>query len=267
MIGKDRYQRRHGSSLFDLVGFGQFVHEEFPTSLRVFFHRSLRPERTVDNATNKENGQCSNKQTSQKLVCEDRIVATNHSASVLSNFVKQIRSKARIKKFLKSNDNALPPSDIVFLLQDWDDGYNVGGLFRVADACGATELVMTGKTPTPENNPQVGVTSMGAHRKVPWRHFARHDEACQFLLDHGYTLVAVEVADESVPYHQFQYPSRCALVLGNEGAGVYGSVMKKCEHAVFIPMRGKGRSLNVHVAASIVAFRAILSQPTLTEPE
>jgi tRNA G18 (ribose-2'-O)-methylase SpoU len=47
-------------------------------------------------------------------------------------------------------------------------------------------------------------------------------------------------------------------VLGNEGAGVYGSVMKQCDSAVFIPMAGKGRSINVHVAAAIIAFDAVL---------
>jgi tRNA(Leu) C34 or U34 (ribose-2'-O)-methylase TrmL len=34
--------------------------------------------------------------------------------------------------------------------------------------------------------------------------------------------------------------------------------MKLCDSAVFIPMAGKGRSLNVHVAAAIVAFEATL---------
>jgi 23S rRNA (guanosine2251-2'-O)-methyltransferase len=181
--------------------------------------------------------------------------------------VKQIRSKVGIKKFLKSEDNALPPRDLVFLLQDWDDGYNVGGMFRVADACGAAMLVMTGKTPVPEENPQIGVTSMGAHRRVRWKKFASHDEGVNFLREEGYSLIAVEVAEGATPYQRFEYPEKCALVLGSEGAGVYGKVMKLCDDAVFIPMAGKGRSLNVHVAASIVAFRVILGPSTSTEPE
>ncbi len=147
---------------------------------------------------------------------------------------------------------------LAIMMQDWDDPYNVGGMFRVADACGLHELVMTGKTPAVGDSPAIAVTSMGAHRKVPWRHFARHDSACDKLIEEGYTLVAVEVAEGAQHYMEFEYPEKCCLVLGNEGAGVYGTVMKKCEAAVFIPMAGKGRSLNVHVAGAVVAFEAML---------
>lgn len=170
--------------------------------------------------------------------------------------MRQIRKKAGIRKLMREFES--PAVDLVFLLQDWDDGYNVGGMFRVADACGATQILLTGKTPTPESSPLVAVTSMGAHRRVPWLYVASHSEACDKAAAAGYSLVAVEVADEAVLYSEFEYPSQTCLVLGNEGAGVYGSVMKKCSAAVFIPMAGKGRSLNVHVAGAIVAFQAML---------
>lgn len=172
--------------------------------------------------------------------------------------MRQIRKKAGIRKLFKEYEASGSRVDLVLLLQDWEDGYNVGGMFRVADACGATQILLTGKTPTPENSPLVGVTSMGAHRKVPWLHIDNHLEACNKATEAGYTLVAVEVADEASPYMEFAYPAQTCLVLGNEGAGVYGSVMKKCQSAVFIPMAGKGRSLNVHVAGAIVAFQAML---------
>jgi tRNA (guanosine-2'-O-)-methyltransferase len=184
--------------------------------------------------------------------------------------MKQIRKKAGIRKLFKEYESSVAKVDLVFMLQDWDDGYNVGGLFRVADACGATQILLTGKTPTPDSSPLVAVTSMGAHRKVPWIHVASHLEACEKAKAAGYSLVAVEVADECEPYNTFEYPAQTCLVLGNEGAGVYGSVMKKCSAAVFIPMAGKGRSLNVHVAGAIVAFEAMLgasSEEATSEPQ
>lgn len=146
----------------------------------------------------------------------------------------------------------------MILLQDWSDPYNVGGMFRVADACGATELILTGKTPQLGENPAIAVTSMGAHRRVAWRYFERPLDACEQLKAEGFTMVAVEVAGESEHYMAYDYPEKCCLVLGNEGAGVYGKIMKVCDAAVFVPMAGKGRSLNVHVAAAIVAFEATL---------
>ncbi len=148
------------------------------------------------------------------------------------------------------------PIQLAFLLQDWDDPYNVGGMFRIADACGA-ELFASGGTPSPDH-PQVGVTSMGGHRRVRFAHLGKHEEAALELKARGYTLIAVEIASEAVHYMEFDYPEKTCLVMGNEGKGVYSSVMKHCEAAVMIPMCGKGRSLNVHVAAGIVGFQAIL---------
>ena len=74
----------------------------------------------------------------------------------------------------------------------------------------------------------------------------------------GYSIVAVEVAEGARAYQEFEFPVRTCLVLGNEGKGVYPNVLRQCDAAVFIPMAGKGRSVNVAVAAAIVAFRAVL---------
>lgn len=164
---------------------------------------------------------------------------------------------------MKASAGTRREMSLVILLQDWEDAYNVGGMFRVGDACGADELILTGRTPTPEN-PMVGVTSMGAHRRLPYREIQKYNDATRILKEEGYTLVAVEIAEGAVHYKEFVYPEKTCLVLGNEGAGIYSSVIKACDAAVYIPMAGKGRSLNVHVAAAVIAFEATL-QP-LEEP-
>jgi len=152
---------------------------------------------------------------------------------------------------------------LAFLCQDWTDPYNVGGLFRVADACGAAEVILTGRAATP-GHPQVAVTSLGHHRRVNWRHFERHEEAAKQLRQDGYTLVAVEISEAAVSYKEFRYPEKLCLVLGTEVEGIYGTVLKHCDAVVLIPMAGKGRSLNVHVAAAIVAFEACLQSENVS---
>jgi tRNA (guanosine-2'-O-)-methyltransferase len=179
--------------------------------------------------------------------------------------MKTIRAKTGVRKMHKEHFPERARSmRLAFMLQDWDDPYNVGGLFRVADACGAAELILTGKTPAPPH-PQVHVTSLGHHRRVPWRQIVRYDDACRTLTEEGYHLVAVEIADGAEHYMEYPYPDKVCLVLGNEVHGVYSSVMKQCDGAVFIPMAGKGRSLNVHVAAAVVAFEALLGDARLPE--
>ncbi|MFQ3587546.1 MAG: TrmH family RNA methyltransferase [Fimbriimonadaceae bacterium] len=146
--------------------------------------------------------------------------------------------------------------EIAFLLQDWSDAYNVGGMFRVADACGALELFVSGSTPLPPN-PMVSVTSLGHHRRIPYHEFDRHEDAAKAARAKGYAVVAIEMAEGAVAYDEFEYPKRVCFALGNEQRGVYQAVMKHRDAAVFIPMRGKGRSMNVHVSAAVVAFHAI----------
>jgi 23S rRNA (guanosine2251-2'-O)-methyltransferase len=172
--------------------------------------------------------------------------------------MKAVRSKTAARELPSEWQQELDSGvEICFLLQDLDDAYNVGGLFRVADGVGASELICTGKTPVPPN-PMISVTSLGAHRRISCRYFKHHLDAVDALKAEGWSLVALEIADGAANFRQFSYPTKTCLILGNEANGVYGSVLAKVDSSVFIPMFGKGRSLNVHVAAAIVAFEARL---------
>lgn len=173
---------------------------------------------------------------------------------------KTIRSKTGVRKLHREMfPESAREMELAFFLQDWEDPYNVGGMFRVADACGATEMILTGRTPTPPH-PQIHVTSLGHHRRMKWRQIERYNDACAQLKSEGYQLLAVEIAENAVHYMEFEYARKVCLVLGNEVHGVYSSVMKQVDASVIIPMAGKGRSLNVHVAAAVVAFEALLGQ-------
>ncbi|MBS1713294.1 MAG: tRNA methyltransferase [Armatimonadetes bacterium] len=169
---------------------------------------------------------------------------------------KTLKGKTEVRRLHRSFRQDRPPKvEIAFFLQDWDDAYNVGGLYRVADAVGAKLVVTSGHTPVPPD-PMIGVTSLGHHRRIATRSYRGHEEAVLSLIAEGWTPVAVEIADGAQCYTDFEYPDRVCFVLGNEVNGVYGSVLRHCAGAVYVPMLGKGRSLNVHVAAAIVAYRA-----------
>lgn len=180
-----------------------------------------------------------------------------------------IRKKTELRQQRKAFvEKAGPKRDLAFLLQDWSDAYNVGGLFRVAAACGASELILIGRTPAPPD-PMISVTSLGMHRRVAFRSFKKWDEAVSALKKDGYSLIAVEITPDASHYRAFEYPPKTCLVLGNEGAGITPGLLRACDSAVMIPMYGKGRSLNVHVAGAIVAFEAMLrgTEDALSESE
>ncbi len=69
--------------------------------------------------------------------------------------------------------------------------------------------------------------------------------------------MALETARETCCYLDYPYPERTCLVLGNETKRVLAADPGGlCDGAVFVPMYGKGPSMNVHVAAAIVAYQA-----------
>lgn len=167
---------------------------------------------------------------------------------------RALRKKKEVRELMRGFSSEHGASnEVTFLLQDWSDAYNVGGLLRVADALGASKIYASGKTPQLPN-PMIPVTSMGAHRRVEMEWHRVHEDAAKAALADGWTLIAVEIAEGAQSYFDFSYPERTCLVLGAEGAGVFGSVLKHCAGSVFIPMQGKGRSMNVHVSGAVVAF-------------
>lgn len=162
-----------------------------------------------------------------------------------------------LKRFLRDYRRQHPPDfDIVGLLQSVEYPANVGSIFRVADGANLTELVLTGITPTPPN-PTIEKVGRFKSLRIPWRYEKDPATAVSQLKQAGYTLVAVELTDTAVPYHTFTYPQKTCLVVGHEDHGVTKATLAGCDAAVFLPMYGKGQSLNVHVAFSIVLYHIL----------
>jgi len=159
-----------------------------------------------------------------------------------------------LKRFLRDYRRAnKPTTDLVGLLQSVEYPANVGSIFRLADGAGVSELVLTGITPTP---PNATIEKVGRYKslRLPWRYEADPLAAIAGLRLKGYTIVAVELTDDAVPYHEYDYPAKTCLVVGHEDHGITKATLAACDAAVFLPMYGKGLSLNVHVAMAIVLY-------------
>lgn len=161
-----------------------------------------------------------------------------------------------------------PRHPVVVVLQNIRSLYNVGSIFRTADAMRIERLVLTGYTPVPPND-AIAKTALGADRTVPWTHDASTLDAVRALRARGYKVFAVELAEGARDVSTLA-PSDLpmALVLGNEIGGVSQEVLNACDGAVEIPMYGVKHSLNVAVAAGIVMYvatHATKAVPTVTQ--
>lgn len=159
-----------------------------------------------------------------------------------------------LKRFLRDYKRAHPLThDLAVLLQSIEYPANVGSIFRVADGAGVSQMLLTGITPTP---PNATIEKVGRYKslRVPWRYEKDPLLAIDELKAEGYHMVAVELTDTAVPYTSFTYPQKTCLIVGHEDHGVTKATLAACDDAVFLPMYGKGQSLNVHVALSIVLY-------------
>lgn len=146
---------------------------------------------------------------------------------------------------------------ITIVLDDIRSLYNVGSIFRSADAFRVQQLVLTGFTPTPPRK-EISKTALGADETVPWIYVPTAAEAVTTLKDQGAKVLAVELTHNAscIMHHEFGIMHH-ALVFGNELTGVKQDVLDLCDGAVMIPMYGVKHSLNVAVAAGIAMYEAV----------
>ena len=133
--------------------------------------------------------------------------------------------------------------------------YNVGSVFRTADAFRLAGVVLCGITATPPNA-EIHKTALGAEDSVAWKHFDDTMEAVRWLRDEGYTLLAIEQCEGSTMLNDFHPdPSlRYAVIFGNEVKGVQQSVVDACDGCIEIPQFGTKHSMNVSVTAGIIIW-------------
>ncbi|OGK13971.1 hypothetical protein A3H80_00965 [Candidatus Roizmanbacteria bacterium RIFCSPLOWO2_02_FULL_37_19] len=146
---------------------------------------------------------------------------------------------------------------LYFILDNIYDTYNIGGLFRLADALAVSKLYICGKSDTPPNH-KIQKASIGTYKVVPWEY---HKKTTVLLSNLKFQisnlqLVAIEQDKKAIPYTEFTYTTPLAFVVGHETDGVSKEVLNMCDAIVDIPMHGINTSLNVIVATAIVAYYA-----------
>jgi 23S rRNA (guanosine2251-2'-O)-methyltransferase len=166
--------------------------------------------------------------------------------------MRQLRGTP-LKRFLRTLPPPPTPAELVIVCQSVAYPVNVGSVFRIADALDVSEVVLSGITPVPPH-PTISKVGRDKDRRVPWRYVAQPENALEELRALGFWIVALEITTTCQPYYAVDYPERVALVLGNEDHGVTRACLALCDAAVFVPMYGKGRSLNVHVSLAVVGY-------------
>ena len=147
---------------------------------------------------------------------------------------------------------------IIVLLDNIRSAYNVGSIFRTADAFLIECIFICGYTPPPTHR-SVHKTALGAVDTVDWMQFDNIEDAINQLKENDFAVYAIEQAEKSISLEQFKLPvnKKIAVVFGNEVVGVQNTVMQQANGCIEIPQHGMKHSLNVSVAAGIVLWRLV----------
>ena len=146
-----------------------------------------------------------------------------------------------------------PRIPLVVVLADIRSLYNVGAIFRTADAIGVEKLWLCGITGCPPSA-QLGKIALGAEEHVAWEHAQDVLEPVRSYRQRGYHVVLLEQTDQGLDYAAFVPQGPVCLVLGNEIQGLDDRLVAEADMAIEIHMAGSKNSLNVAVAFGVVGY-------------
>jgi 23S rRNA (guanosine2251-2'-O)-methyltransferase len=144
---------------------------------------------------------------------------------------------------------------VAIVLDNVRSMHNVGSIFRTGDGFAVDRICLCGITSQPPHR-EIEKTALGATQSVNWTYDADTVSAVDQLRQEGYTIIAVEQAENSTMLNEYQPlpDQKFALIFGNEVNGVADDVMAKIDTCLEIPQFGTKHSFNIVVSAGIVLW-------------
>ncbi len=147
---------------------------------------------------------------------------------------------------------------VVVILENIRSAYNVGSVFRTADAFLIEAIYICGYTAKPPHK-EITKTALDAQNSVDWKYFENSKLAIAGLKKQGYKIYAIEQVTNSLSLEKFSEvnENKIAFVFGNEVSGIEQKTIELCDGCVEIPQFGMKHSLNISVAAGIVLWEVV----------
>ena len=144
---------------------------------------------------------------------------------------------------------------LLLILDSINDAGNMGALIRSAVAAGVDGIIVSRRDSAPINE-TVLKTSAGSVLKarIVLSKNLRND--IDVLKKKEYWVVGAEKTGE-LPYYEYDFKYKTALIVGNEHKGIAPILRKNVDQLVFIPHSAEIESLNVSAAAAVILFEAL----------
>ncbi len=144
---------------------------------------------------------------------------------------------------------------VVLILDGVTSPANIGSLFRLADAFNIEKIVLCGPKTDMKSN-RLLKTARSTVEKITVEEQETTSDACQKYRARNYSLLALEITEDSHALDQFPFTDfhKIALVIGNERTGIEKAILDLTDHRLHINMFGKNSSMNVAQATGIALY-------------
>jgi 23S rRNA (guanosine2251-2'-O)-methyltransferase len=146
---------------------------------------------------------------------------------------------------------AIAQSGFIVILSEVTDVGNIGAIIRTAYALGADAVIAAGVHAL--NYAAIARSSSAALFESNFSVVFQTLDLINELKQQNFTIYAASTGGEDL--NTCNFAPKTALILGSEGKGISGKILKKADKKITITMQREFDSLNVSVAAGIMIHR------------
>ncbi len=162
----------------------------------------------------------------------------------------------RVSEPTESELKKIKRNPIYLVLDQIIDTYNIGSLFRLADAIAVEKVYLCGDMETPPNS-RIHKAAVGTENWVPWEKTDSTIETVKMLNKKGVHTIAIEQDPLSTNYKLLSPKFPCAIIAGNEIRGLPKEVVNEADTIVELPMYGINTSFNVWGTTAVVCYKVL----------
>ncbi len=152
-------------------------------------------------------------------------------------------------------DSLERPREIVVACAPLNSRVNLSSIVRTAGCCAVPKVIACGnaRVDLEVARDSVGIVEIEQRRTlIP---------VLRNLLSEGYVLVGLEQTTSSKNIHNYAFPRKVALVVGNERTGLGDGELELLDECVEIPVWGRPHSYNVATASSMAIYEYCRQYP------
>jgi len=188
-----------------------------------------------------------------EFISKDRLsrLTGSDSHQGIAAYIKK-REEATLESFFKEAKRM--KKCFVLMLDEITDPHNLGAILRSSECFGVSAIILSQGNAAPIT-PTVSKVSCGASEFLKTISVKNLPHTLELFKKEGFKIIGSNVSKEASDLNSFSYPEKTLFILGSEGKGVRSQLLKKCDHHLYIPMKGKIDSLNVSNAAAVFLSR------------